>query len=335
MINFKKELLRITSQFFEDSLDYSKLSSALKEYKNLLLDISNESINKEEHRNNVQLENGIAIGTLWAANCLDDLVRTHKFIKGINATIQEQIHQKDSLQILYAGTGPFASLMLPFILKYSDFDITYTLLEVNPLSFEVLKSTIKKLGLEAHNINFVNKDATKYQFPENLSPDIIVSETMQRALDSEQQVSIFYNLMRQADSNTVFIPEKITLAIGTSTSVKKKSDIQQKLYLKHNKVFEVSKEAMNSNDWIFDKASDELSFAKKQTILREEDLSTASVIVVITEITIYKNEKLLINESGLTAPKYIKEVSSYKKEPVTIESCYVIGSDPKLQLKLI
>lgn len=332
MINFKKELLHITSQFFEETSDYS---SALKEYKQLLFRISNEAINNVEHRNNVQLENGVAIGTLWAANCLDDLVRTYKFIRGIEVAIQEKIHQKDSLHILYAGTGPFASLILPFILRYADLNITYTLLEVNPLSFEALKSTIKKLGLETNNINFINQDATKYQFPKNFSPDIIVSETMQRALDSEQQVSVFYNLMSQSNSNTVFIPEKITLAIGTSSSENIKPDIQQKYYREHDKVFEVSKEAMNSNDWLFEKTSNKLSFTKKHTVLKEKELSTASEIVVMTEITIYKNEELIINESGLTIPKYIKDVSNNKKESLTIKSQYVIGVNPKLDLKIV
>ena len=332
MINFKKELLHITSQFFEETSDYS---SALKEYKQLLFRISNEDINNVEHRNNVQLENGVAIGTLWAANCLDDLVRTYKFIRGIEVAIQEKIHQKDSLHILYAGTGPFASLMLPFILRYADLNITYTLLEVNPLSFEVLKSTIKKLGFETNNINFINQDATKYQFPKNFSPDIIVSETMQRALDSEQQVSVFYNLMKQSNSDTVFIPEKITLAIGTSSSENIKPYIQQKYYREHHKVFEVSKKAMNSNDWLFEKTSNKLGFTEKHTVLKEEELSTASEIVVMTDITIYKNEKLIINESGLTVPKYIKDVSNNKKESLTIKSQYVIGIDSKLDLKIV
>ena len=331
MMNLKKEFLHITSQFFEETSDYY---SALKEYKQLLFRTSNEAINNVEHRNNFQLENGVAIGTLWAANCLDDLVRTYKFIRGIELAVQEKIHQKDSLHILYAGTGPFASLILPFMLKYAYLNITYSLLEINPLSFEALKSTIKKLDLETNNINFINQDATKYKFPKNFSPDIIVSETMQRALDSEQQVSIFYNLMRQSNSDTVFIPEKITLAIGTGSSENGKPDIQQKYYRKHHKVFEVSKEVMNSENWLFDKTTTQLNFAKKQTILKIEELSTAKEIVVMTEITIYKNEKLIINESGLTAPKYIEDISNNKKKSLTIESRYVVGSEPKLEIKV-
>lgn len=331
-MNLKKELLRITSQFFEEISDYS---SAINEYKQFLLSVSNEDINNEVYLNNIQRKNGIAIGTLWAANCLDDLIRTHKFIKGIDIAIQEKIHQKSSLHILYAGTGPFASLILPFILKYVDFNITYTLLEINPLSFETLKKTIKKLGLETHAINFINEDATKYNILKSFSPDIIVSETMQRALDSEQQVSIFYNLMKQANSDTIFIPEKITLSIGTSAYEIQKPNTLQKYYRKHHKVFEVSKKAMNSDNWLFDKTTTQLNFAKKQTILKIEELSTAKEIVVMTEITIYKNEKLLINESGLTAPKYIEDISNNKKEPLTIESRYVIGSEPKLEIKSI
>ncbi|MEE4001436.1 hypothetical protein V1T75_13910 [Tenacibaculum sp. FZY0031] len=331
-MNLKDELLRISSQLFEESSDYS---STLKEYKQLLRSISNQIIDSEAYRNNIHCKNGIAIGTVWAANCLDDLERTLKFIKGIERAIQERIHQKDSLHILYAGTGPFASLILPFVLRYANFNITYTLLEINPLSFEALKSTIQKFDLETHRINFINTDATKYQFAKSISPDIIVSETMQRALDSEQQVAVFYNLMRQSNPDTVFIPEKITLSIGTSSYKNDEPNIQQKYYRSHHNVFEVSKEAMGSNDWWFDKTTAELNFTKKQTILKSKELSIALEIVVMTGITIYKNEKLLINESGLTAPKYIQDVSNNKKKLLTIYSRYVLGSKPKLELRIV
>ncbi|CAM1363173.1 conserved hypothetical protein [Tenacibaculum sediminilitoris] len=81
---------------------------------------------------------------------------------------------------------------------------------------------IKRLKIETHNITFINNDATKHVIPTNSCPDIIVSEIIQFILDRKQQVSIFYNLMKQVNSNTFFITEKIALYIGTKSSQKNK-----------------------------------------------------------------------------------------------------------------
>ena len=141
-MNFKKELLSITTIFFKDTTDYFELSNAIKNYKNLLVNLTKEELDNELYRDNIQLESGVAIGTLWAASCIDDVIRTHKFMKGINLAIQEKVYLKDPLNILYAGTGPFATLLLPFILKYSELNIKYTLMEINTYSFKILKKLI-------------------------------------------------------------------------------------------------------------------------------------------------------------------------------------------------
>ncbi|WP_428742239.1 hypothetical protein [Tenacibaculum sp.] len=326
-MDFKQELQRITSIYFEDTFDYEALSIASKEYKELLLSLSNENIILENFQDSIHLENGIAIGTLWAASCIDDFARTKKFIKGIDIAIQEKIHQEKTLHILYAGTGPFATLLLPIIIKYLKPNIQYTLLEINPISFKILEKVIQKLGLNTVNITLVNDDATKYKIPNHLTPNLIISETMLRALDKEQQVSIYYNLMSQVSSNTIFIPEKIALYIGLKTG--------EKHFKKLNNVFEVCKKTMNSTDWTLDKASNKLTFTKNQTIIDRKELSNANQIVVITEITVYRDIKIKVNESGLTTPKYIKAISSNNNnEDIIIDSQYIIDTDPKLSLQL-
>ena len=219
-MDIKKDLIRITSEYLEDTLDYEKLLKTSKEYKNVLNTLSNESLDNEKGRNDIHFNNGKALGSVWAALCIDDLVRTRQFIRGIHKAIEEKKAKKEIIHILYAGTGPFATLILPFILRYSKSEIKYTLLEINPLSFNVLQSVISKLDLEEHDIKFVNDDATKYKF-DNGTPDIIVSETMQNSLDKEQQVSIFYNLMSQGNTDTLFIPENIKSGFSSKANGRK------------------------------------------------------------------------------------------------------------------
>ncbi|REE82872.1 hypothetical protein BX611_0147 [Lutibacter oceani] len=288
----------------------------------------------EKGRNDIEFENGKALGTYWAALCLDGLLRTRQFIRGINEAIKEKTNNKKPIHILYAGTGPFATLILPFIFRYSKQDIKYTFLEINPFSFKLLKNVILKLGLEEYNISLINSDATKYQVDSKNEPDIIISETMQNALAKEQQVPIFLNLMRQVKNETIFIPEKINLFIGLKKAEIPLEEIQSKDYKKEMKVFEVSKESMFPSNNLNKATATEVSFTKKQTIIRNEKLKGFNQIVIITEIQVYKNEKIEINESGLTTPLFIKDIPNDLKSSISIDTQYIISSEPKLEYKI-
>ena len=333
-MDIKKDLIRITSEYLEDTLDYEKLLKTSKEYKNVLNTLSNENLDNEKGRNDIHFNNGKALGSVWAALCIDDLIRTRQFIRGIHKAIEEKKAKKEIIHILYAGTGPFATLILPFILRYSKSEIKYTLLEINPLSFNVLQNVISKLGLEKHDIKFVNDDATKYKF-DNGTPDIIVSETMQNALDKEQQVSIFYNLMSQGNTDTIFIPENIIVSIDIKEKGIAVEKLQRKHYHKQNIIFELSKETMFTSEEIEFKPGKEPKFPKKATIIEKEKLVGFNELVLITEIQVFKDIKIILNESGLTTPKSIKDISENHQGAININSQYVIGTSPKFDLEIL
>jgi hypothetical protein len=60
---------------------------------------------------------GLAIDTRSAALCIFDMMRTRKFLLGIRDAIDEKlrIDPGQPVTILYAGTGPFATLLTPLI----------------------------------------------------------------------------------------------------------------------------------------------------------------------------------------------------------------------------
>lgn len=330
-MNIQEKIIQATSEYFEENIDYYKLSKASKEYKSILEEVCGEDMNIEEGRSDIHFNNGKSLGTFWAALCLDDLIRTRQFIRGIEKAIKDKIDTKDKIHILYAGTGPFATLILPLIFRYSKHDIKYTFLEINPFSFKVLQNVISKLGLNQHNITLVKDDATKYIInPEN-NPDIIISETMQNALAKEQQVPIFLNLMNQVASDTIFIPEKIELSIGLKSSKIPIEDFQSKHYHKEKKVFEVSRESMFSSK---ESKVNEISFPKEQTVIKNETLKDFNQLLLITEIQVYKNEKIAINESGLTTPITINNIPENIKGPITIDTKYQISYEPKLEYEI-
>lgn len=329
----KKELIRVTSEYFENSIDYHKLLKASKEYKNLLNKLCGQELDKVTGKDNIQVNNGMALGTLWAAMCIDDLIRTRKFIRGINKAIKEKINNKESIHILYAGTGPFATLLLPLILRYSKHKIRYTLLEINPITFKILQKVISELKLGAYSITLLNEDATKYKLTHGI-PDIIISETMQSALAKEQQVSIFFNLMRQVNLDSIFIPKKIKIYLGLKTTESSSEKIQTQNYYKEKKVFEISKEDSICAHLIENQPHKEISFPKIKTIITKEKLEGFNQLALFTEIQVFKDEVIEINKSGLTTPLIIKDISNNSKDSITIKTQYKICNEPKLDYKI-
>jgi predicted RNA methylase len=328
-MNKQEELIRITSEFLDDHLDYYKLQNAAKEYKTLLNELSDQDFDNENGRNDIHFDNGKALGTLWAALCIDDIIRTRQFMRGVDKAIKEKLSNNASLHILYAGTGPFATLLLPFILRYTNKQIKYTLLEINPLSFNALQKVFSKLGLENKNIHLVNEDATKYQIVGQL-PDIIISETMQNALAKEQQVPIYLNLMEQSKEDTLFIPEKIKISIGLKKEEISIEELEEKHYHKVEEVFELSNETLIYTRQTESKTTEEIVFPKVKTILQKESVIGFNQIVFITEIDVYKDVKIKINESGLTTPIIIENISDAFTNTITINTQYKIGLEPKL-----
>lgn len=329
-MNVKEKIVHITSEYLEDKIDFHNLSNASKAYGDILKNLCEEEMNVEEGRTDIHFENGKALGTFWAALCLDDLIRTRQFIRGIDKAIKDKTTRQEELHILYAGTGPFATLLLPLILRYSKEDIRYTFMEINPFSFELVQKVISKIGLENYDINFVQEDATQYRIDPNDRPDIIISETMQNGLVKEQQVPIFLNLMDQAKDDTIFIPENISLFIGLQKKGIPTEELLQEHYHKEKRVLEISKDAL----FPLGKAPQDVSFDKLHTKISREQLKDFNRLLLLTEIQIYQDEKIEITESGLTTPMCMYDLPEDFEGTVLIETQYQMCSDPKLDFQL-
>jgi len=333
-MHIQKELVRVTSEYFKDTIDYQKLSNASKEYKTILHTVSGQNLDIEEGRNDIENQDGIALGTFWAGLCLDDMLRTRQFIRGIDRAIKDTLKGGAPIHILYAGTGPFATLILPIILRYSKKDISYTLLEINPFTFSVLKNVITALALEDYDITLVQDDATTYVIDPKNKPDIIISETMQSALAKEQQVPIFLNLMRQVSQDTVFIPEKIALHLALKKAGTSNGSFLREDCIDIENIFEVSKESMVDIYRSENQENKTEVFSKKRTTVKEIDSKTASYLLLNTHIQVYDDIKIDLNESGLTIPIILKEISNDVKSTMTIDTQYVISSEPKLAYQI-
>tara|TARA_B100001778_G_C18031161_1_gene381086 strand:- start:85 stop:507 length:423 start_codon:yes stop_codon:yes gene_type:complete len=139
--------------------------------------------------------------------------------------------------------------------------------------------------------------------------------------------------MNQVNYDSVFIPQKIELSIGLKKEGIPLEENHPKPYEKVRKIFDVSKEEMFPLSTAEKKTNGEILFDKKETIIEGKKLKGFSQLVLMTEIQIYEDEKIGIDESGLTTPIIIKDISDLK-DSLSIHTQYKISSHPELEYKI-
>ncbi len=159
------------------------------------------------------LDSGVAINSQAAAHCVTDYRRTVVFLRGINAALTALLNRfpNDPIKILYAGCGPYATLILPLLERFDPDRLDLTLLDFHQQSLDSVDQLIEFLGCEDYKINLHRADACDYQHPQPLH--LIIAEVMQKALEQEPQFAVTANLAPQLNTGGVFIPQKIEVEL--------------------------------------------------------------------------------------------------------------------------
>ena len=148
----------------------------------------------------------------------------------------------------------------------------------------------------------------------------------------EPQVAITHNLLTQLNENVILIPEEISLHLSLlnlgkkSNSVTEISEIEKLDYIKKiDTVFVLNKKEVLKNS--------SLLFQKTETQIKEEMLVGYNQLAITTEIITFKNEKLTINDSGLTIPFTITYLDDKKIKSVNTQ--YKVNEQPGLDISII
>ncbi len=262
-------------------------------------------------------KNGWVVSPVMAAHCLIDIERTTRFLRGIYKAIEHYIKSHQQIQILYAGCGPYATLLTPFTALYTPEQLRFTFLEINEESIAAVKKLYRAHDLNSFIDDVILADATNPNLKFGNPFHIIVSETMQVALRKECQVPITRNLVKFLTPDGTFIPEYISLDIYLTGSLDPMNPGDQK------------KEYVGT--------AYELDFRNVPEPNHKTVITVPSSELIhlqlFTEIYLYGGERLTLRQSSLTQPLTLDRFKD--KRPSTIQFTYTEGPRPELVFEYI
>jgi hypothetical protein len=288
------------------------------------------------------LSNGKALALNNAATCVLDYARTSKFLKGIYAAVNEARERFPGLpiMILYAGCGPFATLAIPLATQFSAGQIQFTLLDINLKSLESARHAFQAFGLGGYVRDYVQGDATSYVYDPPGSPHMIITETMQRALEKEPQVAITANLAPQLCQGGILIPEKINvdaylcdlskeftmLPCGSDEADSSLEADRTRINL--GRVFELTAE--NANGLLLTGGKDSLSGETRFPAIVIDipaGINERLDLMLFTKVTVFDSVVLGDYESGITHPVVLRDIGR-DGQRARIEVWYSLGRTP-------
>ena len=290
------------------------------------------------------LDDGVAISPEAAAHCVSDTQRTVVFIRAAYTAIAaaKQRFANGPIEVLYAGCGPFATLLLPPLAKFKPGELVVHLLDIHQRSLDSVALLIRHFDLEGHRINYVKDDACHYQHSSN--PHVIIAETMQKSLEQEPQFAVTANLAPQLHARGIFIPQKIEVSLCLAKLEDERSAVQRGDALDPNALQATGER--HALDTVLCLTPEQAVTLKQQACQNSHGLLELNPIhvtlpaitnlntfdaVLFTRIQAFEQHRLLDYESEITLPLRCNEFTPLKAGE-QYKVCLQIGSYPKFSV---
>lgn len=323
--DYKTTLKHLTNSLLQPDATYTQMFDATEQLYRLFVDAASMQVDNLQNRADLFLPQGKAIAPIWAAMCVKDFYRTRQLLRGMILGIQSarQLFPGAPVHVVYAGTGPFGALALPLTTIFSPDEVQFTLIEINPVSIQMLRKVIATCRAEAHIREIVQADATTYQV--SSAVHMVVTETMQQALQDEPQVAITQNLAAQLVKDGILIPQRVTVHAGLFNCAKmfelNVPDSIRRLLLK---IFDLSDTTLQAD------------FPEVIVDIPQDFETGFSQFCLFTDIHVFGDVHLQIGESGLTQPKVLLQTGKDGKFGVQkIGLQYVQHTKPGFQIRII
>lgn len=343
------ELTQITEELLLSNNSGTLEKAALRLHQ-LFSDITHINESPDDIRDSTSelVSNGVALAPIDAAICVLDSGRTSKFLRGICAAIIEARKRFPAgpIEILYAGCGPFATLVLPLTTRFKPDQIQLTLIDTHARALELARSLFRAFGLSDYVRDYIQTDATTYVH--RGAAHLLVTEAMQNALSKEPQVGITLNLAPQLCKNGLLIPEKVTVDLcsydprleylppGTCVNEPVSSSTAcraNKKRINLGRVFELTAATASELGAMPNELS-KLSPLPAAGFEIPADLDARYGLLLSTTITVYHSLVLGEYESGLTHPVPLFDFSRAHRGD-RLDFHYALGSRPGLEHRWI
>lgn len=301
-LSIADNIIALVDKILREGDDFYTCDAALDKLAGIFGELTQISVFDDENSSrNTLLKEGNAISPVQAAKCLRQSIRTRQFWLAILAAIENQLTEHGEIRILYAGTGPYGTILLPLLPFIKQQSIRLVCIDIHEENIVAINRIIAVLQPELKQLDLICADATKWQPEPGQSFDLIISETMNAYLHREPQVSIFAHLEQFLTTTGHLIPQKIIVEAWLSdhrhydvkereVKVHSASKLQQLVCLDR----ELSRTIRQQHS---EYLTAELQLPKHKLFLRSLELRT--------DITIFKEITLTLNQCSLNSPKHI------------------------------
>lgn len=300
------------------------------------------------------LEHGVAINAEAAAFCIKDYNRSITFIRGVFAAIKtaQARFNNTPINILYAGCGPYATLLLPLLTKFKPGELDIHLLDIHQRSLDSVRQLLEHFELTDHTIKMVSADACHYQHPNTLQ--VIIAETMQKSLEQEPQFAVTANLAPQLCQSGIFIPEKIEVELCLANLTKEKQAIKGEVRANVRNRLDVENLIITGQrhplatlfTLIPEHAFQQMAQAKYNPITEKHELARSLIQIpklenlnqfdalIFTRLTVFGEHTLKDYESEISLPYHCNDLSPLEAR-ARYDVCYQLGAYPRFNLEKI
>lgn len=252
----------------------------------------------DHSRDAANLATGVAISSSAAAHCLLEFGRTTAFLRGIRKAITDlqERFPGERLHVLYAGCGPYATLLTPLLRLYEPSLLSIDMLDISTRSIESVKHLYATLGLEAYVNDYIVADAISYQVNKDRPVHLLISETLNAALRNEPFVSIMQNLVPQLAEGAAVVPQQVVVD-AVYLNMKEET---KRMTTPGMKTERITAARLAS----FDK--EHLATPAPVSFVVPGIDPIACTLYLLTLIDVYKGERIQENECSLTIPMRVK-----------------------------
>ena len=339
--SIKETIKTSVERILNTDSDYGELKESVENLRKIFKDFSGMDYNflgKEEDF--IKLPTGVAISPENAAACLSDFLRSVKFIRGVNSAINYSIEKfkNEKVHLLYAGTGPLGTLVIPQLHLFNPEKLMITYLDINEKSLAELRKIIEGLNLSSYTNSIICNDASTYKHPKDDPIHIVLSETMQIGLKKETQVAITLNMVQQLHEEGILIPENIEIGVE-GIPIKTRLDEEEKPNKKIpeislGKIFELNKYTAKEIPLKYSSHGNlgEVRIPAEKIIIPEEIIYPLK-LNISTRIKVYNDIYINERESSLTGKYTINSKAPFYGGNI-LEFSYKIDKNPQFVYRL-